>query len=343
MEILDAFNSNSFSLLSLVDSINHFPHKPARLGELGLFEVENLATTSVAIEEEYGSLKLIPVAARGGVPEPESRGRRKTIPFEIPHLPTMTQVMAAEVQNVRAFGQGDAASAELMAIEQVRDRKLQMAQDDLEATVEFHRIGALKGIVLDADGQTVLMDLFDKFNVKRSLWGMNFDDAQAKILLNIRKAQRVSLAQLGGVGARVTGWIALCGDDFFDALVGHDELVKLYLNTQAAQTLRDGIAPYSVFPFGGVSWENYRGSVGNVGFVEPEKAYLVPIGVPRLFRHYLAPADYMETVNTLALPYYAKAEIIKFNKGIEMEVQTNPLLLCTRPSVIVQLDMTAES
>ena len=49
------------------------------------------------------------------------------------------------------------------------------------------------------------------------------------------------------------------------------------------------------------------------------------------------PANYMETVNTIGLPYYAKQEPMDFDKGIEVETQSNPIHLCTRPAAICKL------
>ena len=339
MEVVDAFNSDIFSLTSLVHSINHQDHIPNRLGELGLFTMEPISTTSVVIEEEYGTLTLVPVAPRGGVKEPVSRDRRKARSFVVPHIPESTQVMADEVQNVRAFAQGDMASAERMAVEQVRDKKLQKALTQLEITIEYHRMGAIKGQILDADGVTTLLDLFTEFGVTQNTLGFNLDDTTTKIVTAIRQAQRLSQAALGN--APVMGWLAVCGDEFFDELVSHPKLEQFYLNQQAAQQLANGVSAYSRFVFGNVAWENYRGSVGGVDFITTSKAYLIPMGVPGLFLDYRAPADYMETVNTLGLPFYAKAELKKMNKGIDIEAQTNPLLLCTKPAAIVELDETA--
>src|SRR5690606_20677111 len=105
MEIVDVFGSDPFKMDSLVHSINHVDHKPSMIEDLGLFGTPvPIATTSVIIEEDHGVLNLVPVAPRGGVPEPVSRERRKAINFTVPHIPTMTQVMAAEVQGVRAYG-----------------------------------------------------------------------------------------------------------------------------------------------------------------------------------------------------------------------------------------------
>ena len=61
-----------------------------------------------------------------------------------------------------------------------------------------------------------------------------------------------------------------------------------------------------------------------------------PVGAPDLFQCYYAPADYMETVNTLGKPYYAKQRQLNFDKGTEIEAQTNPLHICTRPYCLIK-------
>ena len=70
-----------------------------------------------------------------------------------------------------------------------------------------------------------------------------------------------------------------------------------------------------------------------------DRAFAVPEGVPDLFITRFAPGDYMETVNTNGLPYYASQEIMKHSKGVEMEAQSNPINLCTRPHAVVELRM----
>ena len=84
-------------------------------------------------------------------------------------------------------------------------------------------------------------------------------------------------------------------------------------------------------------WREYRGSVGGISFIGDDDAYLVPTGIADMFITRFAPADYMETVNTMGLPYYAKQEPMRMNKGIELETQSNPISLCTRPDAIVKL------
>ena len=77
--------------------------------------------------------------------------------------------------------------------------------------------------------------------------------------------------------------------------------------------------------------------MNSIDFIDTNSAYLVPEGVAELFIARFAPADYVETVNTLGLPYYAKQEAMRMGKGIDIETQSNPITLCTMPRACVKL------
>jgi hypothetical protein len=67
------------------------------------------------------------------------------------------------------------------------------------------------------------------------------------------------------------------------------------------------------------------------------KAYFFPVGVPGLFRQYNAPADFVETANTIGLPRYAKQAVDQqFARWVMLHVQSNPLPICTRPRVLIK-------
>jgi hypothetical protein len=341
MELVDFMNAEAFSEVSLTHKINHIDHKPMRLGELGLFEEEGVTTTTVVIEEDNETLSLVPTGTRGKVPDPTSLDRRKVRSFAVPHVPTLGHLMADQIQNVRAYGVANRASAEMMAVEAAVNRILAKMRRRLEVTLEYHRIGALKGQILDADGASVLFNLFTEFGVAQQTFNMVLDTGTTNVLTKIRQAQRLSLVALKA--DVVTGWRALCGDSFFDKLVGHAKVEDKYLNYVGVETLRNELAPYSAFNFGGVAWENYRGSVtgsdGNAKeFVPTAKAYLYPLGVPDLFVTYFSPADNIATVNTMGIPFYIFREEMKMGKGVELEAQTNPLCLCTKPRAIIELN-----
>jgi hypothetical protein len=66
-----------------------------------------------------------------------------------------------------------------------------------------------------------------------------------------------------------------------------------------------------------------------------------PVGVPGLFRQYNAPADFVETANTIGLPRYAKQAVDQqFARWVMLHVQSNPLPICTRPRVLIKRKRT---
>lgn len=64
------------------------------------------------------------------------------------------------------------------------------------------------------------------------------------------------------------------------------------------------------------------------------------MGVPDVFIEAYAPADYTETVNTVALPRYNKMEPMQFDKGTLIESQMNTLPLCTSPRALFTAKVT---
>ena len=62
-----------------------------------------------------------------------------------------------------------------------------------------------------------------------------------------------------------------------------------------------------------------------------------PLGVPDMFLTRFAPADYLETVRGIGLPYYTKTAPMRMNKGIQLESQSNPLNINTRPDAVIRL------
>jgi len=137
-----------------------------------------------------------------------------------------------------------------------------------------------------------------------------------------------------GLGGLSTGAVQLraeCGSAFFADLVAHKEVRETYLNTAAAADLRSRVS--DEVSFGGINFRRYR---GNAAFGVPvDKAWFYPEGVEGLFEIYYAPADTFETVNTLGLPLYARSIPDRDrDEWVRLEIESNPLPICTRPQVL---------
>ncbi|MFZ1427179.1 MAG: major capsid protein [Geminicoccaceae bacterium] len=335
---MDVFNSDAFSVQSLTAAINETPFVPGRLGQLGIFEEQGITTTAISIERQGETLALVPVTPRGGVPTPHSPGKRSMRLLETVRLALTDAVYADEVQNVRAFGSEEAVET---VVATVNRRNEQMGRK-LDVTLEHHRIGAIKGVVYDSDGTQEIHNLFTIFGVTQYA-EINFDlanvaPASGAVSKKCSEVIRKIEDELGGLPA--TGVQCMCGSAFFDDLIAHSEIRDTFQAQNAAQ-LRERTARRSLF-YGGITFEEYRGKVGSIQYIPDDKAHFFPLGVPGLFLTRFAPADYEETVNTLGLPRYAKQAPDPDGMGRKrvLEVQSNPINLCTRPKVLIKARRT---
>lgn len=327
--MLDIFNNDAFSVTQLSLAIQDIPYVPGQISAAGIFGEEGIYAPTFSIESRGTTVGLVSSQPRGSSSgKIQVNDKAKLISFQTVHLPQRWEIMADEVLGKRAFG----SETELEMAQTLVNRKLAKCIRDNALTMEFQRLGALRGQVLDADGTTVLLDLFSTFGISQTTQSMALGTAGTDVNNMCVKIGRLMDTALGGIPYR--GLRAFVNSSFYDKFTTHASVKEAFslwnTNTNFLQTdNRRG------FIFGGIEWVEYRG-LGSVA-IATDEAYVVPMGVPDLAKTYYAPANYMETVQTLGLPYYAKMEPMEFNKGMEGEFQSNPISIVTRPQAIIKL------
>ena len=350
MSILDVFENDAFNMFSLTAAIDKLPYKPGRIEQLGLFESKPSTNRHAVVEERQGRLSLLSTAARGSQNQTTQRSpTRKARAFMIPHVPQWDELLAEDLEGKRAFGSED--QEEIFS--QVLADRLQTMKNNHEATWEYHRAGALHGIVLDNDGTTPIVNWFTEFGITQVSVNVDFTDSgnydQANPTTDMKtlcgQIQRTMQVQLGNTP--FTGIRAFCGGRFFDAFTHHATVRKAYERYQENQFARElqimtgnGPPRPTGFMFGDIAWENYRGFVGTTNFFNPLEAIVFPEGTSDIFIEVPGPADFIETVNTRGQRYYAKQERIPFDKGVMLHTQSNVLFMCTRPGCLLKLTAT---
>ena len=161
MPSLDVFRADAFGMVQLTTALNKMPYVPKRLGQLGLFAKQGIATINVMIEEQNGRLFIVPNAARGSSPNAQGGTPRSARTFTVTHLPLAANVMADDVQNIRSFG----SESELQTVAELVNDKLMRMRNNFEATHEWHRIGAIQGVLLDADNATTIYNWHNEFGL----------------------------------------------------------------------------------------------------------------------------------------------------------------------------------
>lgn len=329
---LDIFNNDAFGLASLTARFNgeSAMYVPGQVGKLRLFEEDGVNTITIMIEERDGSLSLIEPSKRGGPGETVGTNRDKLRSFVIPHLQRDDAVMADEVQGRRAFG----TASDVETVLGLVDRKVNRHLRDLDATLEYHRVGAIKGIVLSKSG-AVLHNLYTEFGITEpDAVNFDLDNANTNVRLKCEQLTRVIEDELD---TPYTGIHSFVGDTFWDKVTEHKSVREVWLAAQKAAELLGKKA--DTIQIGGITFERYRTGkkatqAQGAAFIGTNEARFVPTGVPELFITRFAPADYEETVNTDGLPRYVKQIPMLNGKGRSIEVQSNPISLCTRPAVL---------
>jgi hypothetical protein len=336
MSILDVFKGDAFSVMSLTDSIRKMPFIPGRAGAVINWNEQGVPTTSIMIEEIDGVLTLVNPTARGGPGETVKKQLRTARQLAVPHYEVDDAIYADEVQGVREFGSENQVKTVLSVVDR---RMIEHVQLRLDPTLEYQRVGAVKGIILNGDGST-LYNLFTEFNVSQeSEVDFNLDaaDPAGAIRTTCSQVVRLIANNLGGIS--YGGVYGFAGDAFFDNLIASKETRETFLNQVQAAQLR-GMAAFQTFDYGGIVFENYRGAAGGSAFIDTNKCHIFPVGVPGLFRTIYSPADYVETVNTIGLPRYAKQFPMENGKGVNLETQMNALSYCTRPTTLIKAKRT---
>lgn len=331
MATMDIFSNDAFGMIEMTDALDKVPHLPQRLSELKLFTPKPIRTEKFSIEKRDGKLELIASSARGAPLEQRARDFRSVRDFRTVRLAKGDVIQAAELQNIRAFGR----ETELMQVQaEVMGRMVNLRRD-LSLTHEYHKLGAIQGVVLDAGGGT----LYDWY----SEWGISAPSAVDFVLgtygdgaIRTKCTQIIRAMQRASKGAWVPGTRvhALCGDTFFDKLIANKETRETYLNQVNASQLREG-AP-RIFQYGGITFENYQGTDDNttvaIGLTD---AKFFPVGAPGVFEVAYSPAEFLPYVNTPGREYYAMVlPDQKRQAFVEVEVYSYCMHYCTRPEML---------
>lgn len=332
---LDVFNNDAFGITTMLPAVEKMPYKPSFLAQF--FEDTPVATDTVGIGSYQGRLALIRTTLRGAPIEAAEPDAKNIRPFLIPRIAKGDKLFAHELANVIP----DPAQTEVEAAAAVLARKQQRLKQDVEYTWEHMRLGAIQGIVLDADGTTELVNYWTEWGVAQpseidlDLVTANNGALRTEINDSIHRPL-IRAAQAEGGVRRVVG---LAGDVFWDKLLANPEVRATYLSWSAAADMREA-APFETFRYGGVDWINYRGSDDGTSIAIPDDdAVVFPVGVPGMFQHVMGPMnERFETQNMMGRAMYPL--IVRDNDRdmwVQPEIYAYSLMVNTRPDLIVRV------
>ncbi len=342
--ILNPFEADGFTVYDLTMAINRVSTSWGTLNDSGLFPDTPVTTKNLAIDEQDGVLNLLETREWGAAASVNMTGGRKTRSFEVPHNPLIDAVLPEEVMGVRAFGSGSAVES---LASKVVEKMANMRRKHM-ITMEYRKWGALSGNILDADGTSVITNLFTEFvKVQKEIdfvLGTPGTDIKAKCAELI---DHIELNIQGETWAddQEESVRAYASPEFLDKFVAHDEVKRAFDNWNGYSN-RLGSDQRKGFPFAGILWSRHLGRATHINpttfvktvnrFIPADDARAYPLGTSDTFKTFNAPANMNETVNTPGLPFYARSEVRKLGKGMDVYTEANHLPICGRPEVLVR-------
>lgn len=333
--IINPFDAGGYSLAEMTQAINILPNVYTRLGQMGLFRFEGVTQRSVIIEQAEGVLNLLPTVPLGGPATVANRDLRSMRSFTVPWIPHDDAITPQDIQGVRGFGVADAADP----LATVMERKLTRMRVKHAQTREYMEINALRGVVKDGAG-VMLYNYFTEFGLTQLEVDFVLGTATTNVQAKVRTLLRLVEEELKG--ETMTGVHALVSPEFFDKLIGHakvEDAYKYYAST-GAQPLREDTRRR--FPFSGVVFEEYNATVtlstgGTEKLVPVGEGIAFPLGTLDTFVTYGAPANLIETVNTVGLPIYARQLARPDGSAIEVKTEASILPVNKRPRLAVRI------
>lgn len=323
-----------FNVTELSAAISNLPTRIGNPNDAELFRNIPGTTNVFSMEFYEESGILVPTTEWGGVAPKNSSGKRTGKSWTIPHMPLEDVVKASDVIGVRAFGSTAAEAVQGKVLD-----KLQTMKNKIDATLAYRRSKAKQGIIVDADGSTIL-NYFTEFGIAQQVVYFDLGTATTNIAA---KCQDVIDQIEDGLGQEVYSSIEVEVDRaFYDALTAHKNVREVFLGWSTAES-KLGRSNTSGFEFGGLKFIVNRQKVGVTPLIAANIGHAYPRGTQDVFLNGLAPADFNETVNTLALPYYAKQAGKQFDRGFDLHVQSNQLPIVAKPKALVKVSAAASA
>lgn len=324
-----------YTPIDLTMQVDRVPNQYGRLQALNLMPGEGVSTTIVEVTNREGHITILSTEERDGEVPLGKSDDEGSIFLKVPHIPHLERIKPADLQDRYEIVGGQRV---VRGLDGAVARKLVLIRARHGITLEFLRMGALKGLIVDGKNRT-LYDLYQVFGITKKAVHFNLGadgtDVREKTF-EVARHMEESLK-----GEMMTGIHALVSREFFSKLVSHPNVEKFYLNHAAAI----GVAgdPRKGFTFGAMTFEEYNATApdmtgANRRFIGQGKGHAFPLGTLSTFKTAFGPANHIQMVNTVGSEIFISPEVLKHGAGVELKSESNPLPYCSRPELLVELD-----
>ena len=339
-----------YTAVQLTAQVNRFPNQYGLINALNVFPSAGSISTIIEVRREEFTLAVLPSRERGAPASAAERKRGDALFFEVPHFPHDDSISPRDLQNMLTQV---GTTLVPRTMEEEMAKRLFQIRNKHAITREWLRMSALKGQITDGYGVTVY-DLFDAFGFTKSVIYFDLSNANADIIGTCAALFQQIATNLRG--ETMTHVRVIVAADFFNSFVEHPKVNKYWLNWQAAAQLANipraanGGQFGRSFVFQNIEFMEYyglapvkvNGALTSQPFVAAGKGHAYPVGTLSTFATYDAPPEDIRFVNEPGQEVFISPKVLDHGAGVELHTQSNPLPICKRPEVLVEVDAGAD-
>lgn len=335
-----------YSSTFLTNQINRWPNVYGYLNALGVFPSEGIPSRVVEIRFEDEQLVVLGSDEPGAPGQTTERETGNSFYIGVPHFPDLENILAKDLQG---FLDVIGGSRVPKTFESEVARRLRQIKNRHAITREYIRLGALKGLIKDGRGRT-LLNLFSTFGITQK--AIDFDLGNTSSDIDGKCAQLVDWYGESMKGETHNGIEVFVAGDWFSAFVSHPKVQKYWLQSENAIKLAEierarlGGQWGRVFDYQTIRFREYTGSMPvrtaqgvktSEKIMASKSAIAYPTGTQNSFATYDGPTHHMAHVNEPGTEIFISTELLDHGEGVEFKSQSNCLAICKRPEFLVDV------
>lgn len=338
-----------YTNVEITQAINILPNRYGRIQRMGLFTPKPIRSIVAEIRRREGKLKVLTSTKRGAPPAAVENATEDSILVKVPHFPWSNSLGPQDVQDIFAHREGP---LQTKTVDEALNEILQDDRARADQTLEFMRMGALKGQIKDGSG-TVKLDLYTTFGITKKTVYLDLDNADADVpglcgditdhIEDNLKGEQMDEARTFVSSAQMRKIISHPSVEKY-ATSGGVQAMEVLRQAQLNAERNGFVREYHI---NGVTFETYRGSAELADgtterFIADGVGHAFPVGTTNVFADYLAPAHAMSAANQPGVQIWASAEPIDHDQGIDLQYQMNAMPICARPELLVEVSSAAD-
>lgn len=343
--------SNGSLVVDWTENVPDIPNQYGLFNNMGLFTPKGVGQRTVLFDVNSSNNSMVP--ASNPVAQAGFKGKERslnTYSLSIPYFKHVDYITPDDIQGWRKGGTPDQAED----LPNVRMEKMTDMKFNMDQSVEYMLVSAIKGTTVDPEGNT-LAAMNTILGTTQNSIDFAFGTATTDIDGKIAELKRyvASNAKVGGAIGKVE---VPCSPEFFDALVKHPNMIAAYnyYQNSGKQLNRDDLSMYEswgivdIFEHKGVKFFAYDAT-----FTKPDgtsarafgttstaitkvEGYSIVKGMRNIYRIFYGPDYSLTGANNIGVPMYLKEYRDPKDRYIELEAEMGPLPILTKPLVSVR-------